>query len=596
MRHTVRIIAPNKNITCTADNGTNMMQLITQQGIVINAPCNGCGTCGKCKVAVSPAPPLTAAQTKFITPDEAKCGVRLACMCSIDSNCTITISADSAAAILSKGINREYALSPGIDKVFVKLEKPTISDQRSNDIRLLQTLPFEDTVSLDLCTINQLEQVLRDTYDITAVIRQNRVIAIEPGNTASHCYGISADIGTTTVVLYLYNLVSGECTDVISALNDQRSFGADVISRIDYAVSNDESGLSTLQCRIAEQITYMAVQMLDRNNIEHDYLYNMVIAGNTTMMHLLCGVSPKGIASSPFTPAFTSQLDIPGCDIGIHISNNLNITVLPCISGYIGSDTVAAMVACSADKPSKALIVDIGTNGEIALIDGDRIISCSTAAGPAFEGAHIRCGVGGVAGAIDSIKWENGDLVYTTIGNLPPIGICGSAIVDCMAMLLDLEVVEETGRMIDADETDNPNISHRIIEIDGQNAFVICGDIVLTSKDVREIQLAKAAIAAGMHTLANHIGVRLESLDTLYLAGGFGSYLRRESAVRIGLLPQECADKIATCGNAAGSGASAILCCNTLYNAVSDICGRCEYIELSTSAAFQDWYMECMCF
>ena len=595
MRHNIRIIAPNIDITCTADSGTNMMHLLTAQGIVIDAPCNGCGTCGKCKVSVLPASPITDAQAKFITPAEAEQSVRLACMCAIESDCTVTVNAHTSAAILSSGISREYELAPSIKKVFVNLEQPNIGDQRSSDVRLMQALSA-DGAAMDLRTFNLLEQTLRSTYDITAVVRKDRIIAIEQGDTTAQSYGIAVDIGTTTVVLYLYNLTTGKCTDITSALNDQRSFGADVISRIDYAISNEETGLSTLQSRVSGQISRMAAELLERNNIDSAYLYDMTVAGNTTMMHLLCGVSPKGIASSPFIPAFTSRLEVCGRDIGINLNSHLCVTILPCISGYIGADTVAAMVACSADAPSKALIVDIGTNGEIALVNGTQISSCSTAAGPAFEGAHIRHGVGGVAGAIDSIKWENGDLVYTAIGNMPPIGICGSAIVDCMAMLLDLGVVEDTGRMIDADETDDENIARRIVEIDDQNAFVICGDIVLTSKDVREIQLAKAAIAAGMHTLADRIGVKLEDLDTLYLAGGFGSYLRRESAVRIGLLPSECAEKIVTCGNAAGSGASAILCCDALNSAASDICGRCEYIELSTSAEFQDWYMECMCF
>lgn len=604
MSYTIKIITPHTEKSCVADADTNIMNLLIGQGITIDAPCAGCKTCGKCKITIDPAPAITPEQSEFISKDLVDAGVRLACHTQVACDCTITVDSACGAAIVSSGIIRDYTAAPRVSKKFISLTPAAIDDQRSHDLRLADAIGCDIAdISIDIHMIKKLEAVLSDTHQITvtlcggntSVLPAFNIVDIQPGDTASSCFGIAVDIGTTTVVAYMYDLTNGKCLDICSELNDQRSFGADVISRIDYACQNT-GNLQTLQTRIASQITRMANTLAARNSIDNRHIYYMTITANTTMLHLLCGVSPKGIAASPFTPVFTSGFEVSAGQIGIDINHHLTAYIIPGVSGYVGADTVAAMLSCSMDTPKKALLIDIGTNGEIVLVNQQSITSCSTAAGPAFEGAHIRHGMGGVEGAIDNIGWDGEHITFTTIGNMPPIGICGSAIVDCLAMLLDLGVVDETGRLVDSDEIEHPFFSSRIIDIDGQNAFVIYGDIVLTAKDVREIQLAKAAIAAGMHTLLDSVGIKPQELDVLYLAGGFGSYVRRESAIRIGLLPCECAEKIVVCGNAAGSGASAVLCCEPLVDVLDSLQKRCGYIELSTSVAFQDWYMECMMF
>lgn len=593
MQHTITLITGAIKKTYTCPHGANLREWLISKGIYLDSPCGGNGTCGKCRVVIEPKTEMTPAQARLIPQEQAEAGVRLACMTSVVGDCTVHIQNTATAAIETGGSSRSFALSPLITKKCVTLPAPGLSDQRSLESRLCDALG--QALTLSPKQLYKLEQILKQTLTITALYYDNILLNIEEGDTSDSHYGIAVDIGTTTVVAYLYDLTSGACIDIVSTLNEQRSFGADVISRIDYAAQTPD-GLDILSARISQQVTGMAELLLRRNRIRKDDLSSFAFAGNTTMIHLLCGVSPKGIATSPFIPVMTQARYIPAKDIGIDINPFCIAYILPCISAYVGADTVAAMAACEMEKGQKALLIDIGTNGEIVLSTKERLISCSTAAGPAFEGAHIRCGVGGIEGAISAVTYSEGKLSFTTIGGKEPIGICGSGIVDIVALLLELGVIDETGHMVDADEISDPELKKRITQIDGQNAFAITPDIVLTAKDVREVQLAKAAIAAGVRTLVNAAGVSIAELDAVYIAGGFGSYVDRDSAVKIGLLPREAKDRIAVCGNAAGMGAAAALCSREIAEDMASLQRRCEYIELSSSAEFQDWYMECMMF
>ena len=593
MQYTVIIVDGGKETSCTAQRGENLLTLLIREGFAPDAPCGGNGTCGKCRVKVNPPCAPSPAQTALLSSEQIEQGLRLACQCYIEEDCVVTLRPRSTALISTRGITRALPLDPLIQRQIVSIPPPTIQAQSSLEQRLCSAIGVSKP--LKPAMLNLLEKSLGSSQDgILVTMYEDEIIKIQP-YTQTPSYGVAVDIGTTTVCAYLYNLGTGACSGIASELNAQRSFGADVISRIDYTLTHPD-GLENLHKLICAQISEMLLQLCSCNEIEPDAVDIITFAGNTTMMHLLAGLSPEGIATAPFIPVFTQPRVISARDIGISVGSHCRAYLIGSISAYVGADTVAAMVACSMDEKKKALLIDIGTNGEIVLNTGTRLISCSTAAGPAFEGAHIRCGVGGVEGAISAVEWTDAGLQLTTIGGKPAVGICGSGIVSLLALLLDLGVVDETGRMADADELDDKDIQKHIIEVDGQNAFVLTEGIAFTAKDVREVQLAKAAIAAGVQTLLEQAGLDVADLDVLYLAGGFGSYVDRASACKIGLLPKAAEPRITVCGNAAGSGAAAILCSKDASRYATKLRKDCEYIELSSSASFQEHYIDCMIF
>jgi uncharacterized 2Fe-2S/4Fe-4S cluster protein (DUF4445 family) len=402
----------------------------------------------------------------------------------------------------------------------------------------------------------------------------------------------------------LLDLNTGETVDVISDLNAQGSFGADVISRINHTMTN-QNGLQALHKKILDQLNKMITALSDRTGIALDKIYTGVFAGNTTMIHLFLGIKPENIAAAPFISVTTEGHTVPSEDIGLVV--NGTAAVLPGLSGYVGADITAAVLSSGMmEKEELSLLIDIGTNGEIVLGSSEKIVACSTAAGPAFEGAHIRHGVGGVAGAVNTASDSSDGMSVTTILGKKPIGICGSGLVDILAVLIKAGVVEDTGRMIGKDESSSvsPAFADLLTEEDGEPAFIVVPEektardeaILFTQKDVREVQLAKAAIAGGIQTLLKFSGKKVEDIGTLYLAGGFGSFIDKRSAVAIGLLPHQLEDKIKVIGNAAGKGA--VMACISRKQAAfcSKIKTRASYVELSSSPEFQEAYVENMYF
>jgi uncharacterized 2Fe-2S/4Fe-4S cluster protein (DUF4445 family) len=381
-------------------------------------------------------------------------------------------------------------------------------------------------------------------------------------------YGVAVDIGTTTVAVYIYSLKTGELIDFAGAENPQRIHGADVISRINYTIEN-ESGLKELRNLILKCIVDLTNSILKKHNMPVKSESQYVFAGNTVMQCLAAGIDPKSIAFAPFTPP--SLFDY----------NDLNIYYAPAFAGYVGGDIAAGIIAADIDLSDKTrLFLDVGTNGEIGLGNRESLIFCATAAGPAFEGAHIECGVPGIPGAVNKIGLEGNKIIYETIGGAKPVGICGSGIIDACAVMLELGILDETG----------------FIELEDEDNFIICENIYISQKDVREVQLAKSAISAGIATLLHHSGRTLADIDEVILAGGFGAHIDKKSACRIGLIPPELEDKIITAGNAAGMGASAVLLNKRARERIKNLKNISSYIELSGDAFFMDEYIERMMF
>lgn len=611
MEYTVKVHKKHKIVELKAENGVNLLKFLREHSIEVKAPCGGKGSCGKCKVLAKGLPEKLFNKEKSLLGEKAVSkGFRLACYNKINSDIEVFLDDNiEEANIVTEGVLRGIKQNSIIKKEFIELRTPDVNNQEPdleriiNHIKKIKTIKTTNSVEL----LRGLPEILRaENFKVTAVTMDKKLISVESGDTTKKLFGIAIDIGTTTIAAYLIDLVSGKKMDVYPVLNPQKKFGADVITRIEYATVSDVQ-LAEINAEIIECINDLIFQLASRSNIEKSDIYSVTFVGNTTMIHLLLKVSPKNIGVSPFIAVTTQSLKLKAADLGIEINPFGVAVVFPGVSGYIGADTVAAVISSGMYKSEKtALLIDIGTNGEMVLGNSKWMNACSTAAGPAFEGANIRNGVGGISGAIDKVTFTPA-FGYTTIGNQKAIGICGSGIVDAIAGMLEIGIIDGTGRLIGIEEANSLSIdklSERLIKIDGKNSFVILkdiesdseNDIAITQKDIRELQNAKAAIAAGIRTLINKGEIKITDIDVVYLAGGFGSYINKDSAIKIGLLPKELKEKIVVIGNAAGMGAVEGLVSVKALKEADKVKNRIKYIELSACPGFMDDYIECMLF
>ncbi len=406
--------------------------------------------------------------------------------------------------------------------------------------------------------------------------------------------GAAVDIGTTTVVVYFYDCANGRKIGHISRLNAQATIGVDVISRIQYC-TEQQHGLELLNEAIITELNDLFKTLADQNDIDIQAIEHVVITGNTTMLHLLAKISPSKMGVSPFEAASLFGQYYKAKELGLNCEN-AKAYLTPCISAFVGGDITSAIIASGMKGSGKlCVLLDIGTNGEVALGDKNVIFATSTAAGPAFEGAHISCGMAGVPGAINSVKAYKGDLEITTIGEAAQKGICGSGLLDAVALMLNIGLIDETGRILDASEA-KPDLKNYLTQAGGQPALKISEGIVLTQKDIREVQMAKAAVAAGLLALLHHAQKDIRDVDTFFLAGGFGNFLDPQSAIRVGLLPKEAEGKIKPIGNAAGTGAVMMLLNDEYIHEGEKAAGRGEHVELGDNKYFMDQYVKNMMF
>ncbi len=609
-QHSISVLVGDGEHKVTSNADRSLHRIITEDtDTVIDAPCGGKGKCGKCKLIVESGKvsEITDQERRLLSEHELERGVRLACLTYPRGDVEVRIRENSRAHIMVSGVEYDAEVLPNVRKTHVVLEKPDLADQRDDFTRLKDALGGAN-YHMPLKELYQLPATLRmDNYSVTAVHDRNYIITVETGDTTGKNYGIAVDIGTTTVVAYLIDLNTGKTLDAASGLNTQKSHGQDVISRINYTLQHD-GGIEHLRKRIINQINSMIWDLSENSKIAIENIYSIALAGNTTMMHLAAGLPPGNIATVPFIPVAQNRMTFLADDLGFGIPKGASAYLLPSISGYVGADIVAATLSSGLYfGDAFSLLIDIGTNGEIVLGNRDGLLCCSTAAGPAFEGATIKHGVGGITGAINSVKLEDQKITYTTITDSRPVGICGSGIVDVMALLLQCGAVDDTGRMLGKDElseNSSCDIAPYLTESDDQPAVTLVDGaqtengeaMLLTQKDVREIQLAKASIAAGIMTLVKRSGKQIQDIDVVYLAGGFGSFIDKKSAVRIGLIPAVLEDKIQVIGNAAGTGAVLSLISEACIAECDRIAKNAEYVELSSSPEFQDEYVNNMFF
>ncbi|MCD6321698.1 MAG: DUF4445 domain-containing protein [Clostridiales bacterium] len=606
MEYIVRLHGTNRTEEKRVQEGTNLLDFLRRNSVEISAPCGGNRTCGKCRIKVEGVEnPVSSGELKLLGDKALSEGYRLACHIDIRNDIDVfPDDTDEKAVIMTERQKKDIILAPIIEKKHIKLSEPGITDQKSDMQRILGH-HSGNMHKLGLDAVRKLPDILRqEKFSTTYITTQEVLRGIEAGDTTDVNYGIAIDIGTTTIAAYLIDLANGNEKEVYSCMNPQRNYGADVISRISYTIEN-ENGLEELNEAIVSCLNKSISNLTQQVGIDNEDVYAVVIAGNTTMIHLLLKIPPKNIAAAPFIPVTTDLHILNPGDINLNINSQGITVIMPAVSAYIGSDIVAAVLSSGMHEDEKiSLLIDIGTNGEVVLGNKDWMYSCSVAAGPAFEGAQIKNGVGGIAGAIDTMKFSNG-IQYTTIDGKEPVGICGSGIVDAIAGMLDTGIIDEMGRMVDNDELtkemaeiyssgfeDTPK--GRVFRIIDANSTGLDTDIVISQRDVRELQNAKAAVAAGIISIVKKAGIVMSDIENVYLAGGFGSYLDINSTLRIGLIPKELDGKIKTIGNAAGSGAVEVLMNKNNLQKAEAICKNMKYIELSADKGFVDEYIDAM--
>jgi uncharacterized 2Fe-2S/4Fe-4S cluster protein (DUF4445 family) len=624
MNFQIKIITPDRVVKCSAAAGVKLSRILQRHDFEIDTLCNGHGTCGKCKVRIDCGvlPEATTAERRIFDPAALAAGYRLACQITIDRDLEAFLESTPTSAQIATGIQlREFPLAPGFSKRLLTLTPATLEDQRSDSQRLSAALALENEIG-ELDLLRQLPEIFHPNMrasrsapqesknqlstDLTATLFycRDRIVGVEPGDTTVSLCGMAVDIGTTTIAAYLFSLITGARLATYSCLNPQKKYGADLISRIQHTLENS-SGLDELHLALIDGINRAARELAESAGISCSGIHAVTFAGNTTMIHFLLKLPPHNIAVAPFIPVTTQALTINAASLGIRLNRNAVAVIIPSVAAYIGADTVAAVLASGMDAQNEpTLLIDFGTNGEIVLGNRERMLACSAAAGPAFEGAGIRDGIGGIRGAIDGFSLTP-EPAYKTIGGAKPIGICGSGLIDILAELKRSGIIDATGRL----ESDprvlssfRPGLTERLIKLDGMAAWIVAyreetashRDIVITQKDIREFQNAKAAIAAGIKVLARRADLEFQDIKRVYLAGGFGTYIRTENALDLGLIPPELRGRIEPVGNAAGAGAIAVLRSAAALDQAKVVRDRIEYLELSACREFNDFFVDSM--
>lgn len=524
--------------------GTMLTEAALRAGVALLQPCGGQGMCGKCRVRILDGEfHRSAGCCDFLGEKEMVEGWTLACQTKISGNITVQIPAES---------------------MMENCQKILVSDAG------------------------------------------HQSLSIQPVSDDPDALGMAFDIGTTTIVGTLCRLADGAVLGVASRMNPQICYGDDVISRIK-RIREDSSMLNDMQTTVVDAMNEIITVLCEQNARKCTEIKAVTAAGNSTMQQILCGYDPSPLGEIPFRQAFQEGQNLRASEVGISAHREASLYVMPQIGGFVGGDTVAGMIATRIDRHKKpVLLVDIGTNGEIVLVAGGELFAASTAAGPAFEGARISQGMRAVSGAIEKIIVDD-YVLFNVIGNVQPSGICGTALIDIVADLLDLGVIEETGLLNDAVSAPQglgDAVKERLVRKDNEAAFIIVhsdatshgNPIYLTQKDVRELQLASGAIRAGINILLKNARLKSEDIDAVFLAGAFGNFIRRNKACRIGLLPPIPHEKIRFIGNASSLGAKFVLLSGAEREYAEEIRRNTRHVDLSLDPQFHMEFSEAMLF
>ena len=574
----------------------SLLEAAHQLGVELINLCGGRGSCGRCKVQLleGALSPRTEQETKHLTADELAQGVRLACQTFPRSDVKLSVPRSSLSTpqrTQVEGQDIPVTADPLVRAYPLQLSAPSLEDLTADAERVQQALAEQHGVQcgrVDLAALREMSPRLRERHWSTrAVLRNGECVAwLAP---QVPLLGLAVDLGTTKIAGYLIDLSAGRTVASQGLMNPQISYGEDVVTRIGRALESPQEA-GRMQALAVEAIVQLSQELTAAVGAQAEDIVDIVLVGNTAMHHLLLRLPVEQLVMAPYVPAVTSALDVKARDLDLPFAAGAYVHLLPNIAGYVGADHVAMILGTELWKaPGVVLALDIGTNTEICLANHGRLSSVSCASGPAFEGAHITHGMRAAAGAIEQLRWANEHLEYHTVGDAPPVGMCGSGILDALAQLHARGIVDQTGRMLD-----HP----RVRTVDGQREFIIVGreteagpaPITLTQHDVRELQLAKGAIRTGITALLLESALPDEEIDEVIIAGAFGSYIDVSSAITIGMLPALPLQRFRQVGNAAGTGARLALISGAQRAIAEEIGRQVRYIELASLPQFADLF------
>ena len=578
---------------------STLLDAARQMGVGLSGVCGGHGKCQACKVKLleGRVSDPTPSEKETFTAEQLQEGWRLACQTYPAADCKVHVPAESMTApqrTQVEGLEITVAPQPSVRAYRVRLQESTLSNVQADDESLLRTINREHDLSCtrtDIEVLRGFSPLLRSwNWECQASVREHEIIGVSTGQ--SPVLGFAADLGTTKIAGYLVDLKDGRTLASKGVMNPQISYGEDIISRIQATLSSPGAGAG-LQKAAVEALNQVASDLCQEVGAAVTDIVDSVIVGNTAMHHLLLGLPVKQLVLAPFVPAASRALDCKARDVGLRVASGAYVHFLPNIAGFVGGDHVAMLLATTQVKSSGLVIaLDIGTNTEVSLIDGENISSVSCASGPAFEGYHIKHGMRAARGAIEKVRIENNAVQIQTIDDAPPAGICGSGVLDAMAQLHAAGVVDGSGRMLD---------SHPRVRTDqGYREFVLVQEgesgapmtVVLTQRDIRELQLAKAAIQTGIQVLLATNGRKEQELDQIIIAGAFGSYIDVTSAVAIGMMPNLPLERFKQVGNAAGMGARMALVSSSQRMKAQIMASRVRYVELGSASQFSETFLK----
>src|ERR1700723_3600201 len=579
--------------------GVTLFDAASWNGIAIDSTCGGHGTCKKCRIRIADDPPAPSSlDVRAYTPQEIKDGWRLACRTLAPRDTQVEVppltTRPKAATV---GVGRQVILRPAVQKRYLELTEPDLSDQASDLERVLARLDDLEPRA-ELAVLKTLGRTLREAdYKVTAVVVDDVLIAVEPGDTTDRRFGIAFDLGTTTVVATLLDLDTGTPVAVAATLNKQQPFGADVITRIS-ATMMDPGALDKLQQLAQETLAELAAEVCAEGGVEPAEVYEVALAGNATMTHIVLGIDPEPLGMAPFILATRLLPEVLAAALGLPVHSRARAVVFPSFGAYVGGDITAGLLASGRGRdPRVRVLIEMGTNCEIVLGNREWLLATAAPAGPAFEGAAIRCGMRAADGAIEVVTMTPDGLELKVIGDTEPAGLCGSGLVDAVTGLVRLGLVDESGRFVAEAQAavKAPGLAGRLTTIGKERVFVLHwrgpaaqDGIYLSQRDVRELQFAKAAIATGWHILLEEAGLTQADVKQVLLAGSFGSYLSPAAAIRIGLVPKVPVQRVVPAGNVAGEGAKMALLSLRERAGGLALLEEVRYVELSDRADFND--------
>jgi uncharacterized 2Fe-2S/4Fe-4S cluster protein (DUF4445 family) len=601
--------------------GTLLSDAAVEAGVTLNLPCGGQGRCGRCRVKVEHGN-VSHRSGARLTTAEREAGWALGCQAVIKGDAVVFVPEQERVEIefITKTVGAERIalaaefsgeLDPRVRRAHVVIEPPSLDDQTTDWDRLLRELSREhgiQNVAASLSMLRTLGRDLRDAdWNVTAILdvgdpginpcAQPRLIDLLPGDQTSRCYGVAIDIGTTSNVIYLVDLLNGMVIDRASAYNAQISAGEDVISRIIFSQKRD--GLQRLQKMVLKTLNGLLEELTSRNQIASRQISQAVVAGNTTMIQIFLELDPRTIREMPFIPTISQPLPVIAEEIGLNINEQATVDCLPMVGAYVGADITAGILASGLyDTDALTLFIDVGTNGEIVLGNRDWLITCACSAGPAFEGSGVRHGMRATAGAIEEIWIDHRtyEPTYETIGQLPARGICGSGMIGLLAEMFITGIVDKAGKI----RRDLPTPRVRVGDHGGEYVVVwanqsgIGTDIVINEVDIENLLRTKGAIYAGFSVLVQSVGLQLADVEQVFIAGAFGQYINVEKAIQIGLLPDMPWDRFHYLGNTSALGAFYSLVSRPMRREVINVAQKMTYLELSADNTFYDQFMSAL--